>query len=129
MVEVIGTSGRIVNVEIKGIAEAMRVIREKGKDIVNDKDAKTAQAANFLQQEIQESIVGNRSEIKSVETGKFANSINVQKIEPFKYSVETDVEYSKYLEYGTIFIQPRMHFRNSLSRSRQKIVTIIKGKF
>lgn len=126
MVLVKSSSGGTVNVEIKGVAEALRVIRAKGKDIVNQKDAKTLQAANFLQQEIQESIAGFRAETKSVDTGNLANSITVEKEGPMKYSVETDVEYAKYIEYGTIYIAPRYHFRNSLARNKQKIISIIK---
>lgn len=133
MVQIRSSQGRsesaFVNVEIKGVAEAMRVIREKGKDIVDGKDAKTFQAANMIQQEIQESIIGNRSETKSVDTGNFANSINVDKIEKLKYRVYTDVEYAQFLEYGTTNLIPRNHFRNSLARNREKVIEIIKSKF
>jgi HK97 gp10 family phage protein len=114
-----------VNVEIKGVAEAMRKIMEKGKMIKDGTDAKLFQAANMLQQEIQESIIGNRAEVKSVDTGNFANSITVQKLADLKYSVETDVEYSKFLEYGTSKMPARYHFRNSVSRNTDKINSIV----
>ena len=128
MIKVFGSSGE-VTVEIKGIAETLRIIREKGKDILNDKEAKMAQASNFLQSEIQSSIIGARLEPMSVDTGKFANSIGVDKLDKFKFIVYTDVEYAKALEYGTIYIEPRMHFRNSLSRNKQRVIDIIKSKF
>jgi len=124
MVFVNGTHGP-VNVEIKGVAEALRIIRNKGKDIIDGKDAKVFQAANFLQQEIQESITGNRVEEMSVDTGNFGNSITVDKEAELKYSVYTDVEYAKFLEYGTVYIAPRMHFRNSLARNKAKIIEAI----
>ena len=129
MVSVIGTHGNAVNVQIKGISEAIEAIRAKGKDILDGKDAKIFQASNMLQGEIQESIVGNRFEPKSVDTGNFGNSITVEKIKDLVYSVETDVEYAIFLEYGTVYISPRMHFRNSLARNRQAIIDIIKSKF
>ena len=125
MVLIKSSSGGLVNVEIKGIAEALNAIRQKGKDIVNDKDAKTLQASNFLQQEVQESITGNRSETKSVDTGNFGNSITLVKLAPFKYSIETNVEYAKFLEYGTSKLFPRYHFRNSLARNKDKVISII----
>ena len=129
MVNVPSSRGGFVNVQVKGIGEALRVIREKGQDIVNDKDAKTLQASNMLQQEIQESIIGNRLEEKSVDTGEFANSITVNKIKPLVYSISSDVPQAQYMEYGTIYIMPRMHFRHSLARNKQKIIDIIKSKF
>ena len=116
-----------VNVEIKGVAEAIQRIREKGQDIIDGKDAKTFQAANFLQQEIQESIIGNRSEVKSVDTGNFANSISVEKLKELMYRIFTNVEYAQFLEYGTIYMYPRYHFRNSLNRNHKKIIEIIKS--
>ena len=121
------SSGGFVNVEIKGVAEAIQKIRERGKDILNGKDAKILQASNLLQQEIQESILGNRDEDKSVDTGNFANSIEIDKIKDLSFKVYTDVEYAKFLEYGTSKISPRMHFRNSLNRNKDKIIQIVKS--
>ena len=126
--KIASSSGGFVNVEIKGISEAIQKIREKGQDILQGKDKKVFQASNLLQQEIQESITGSRGEIKSVDTGNFANSIEVNKLKENEYSVYTDVEYAKFLEYGTTKIAPRNHFRNSLNRNKQKIIDIIKSK-
>ena len=128
MVQVSSSTGGFVNVEIKGIAEAIRKIREKGKDILNGTDSNTFQAANFIQQEIQESIIGNRNEMKSVDTGNFANSITIDKLKDLNYSIYTDVEYSKFLEYGTSKLMPRMHFRNSVNRNKARAIEIIKKK-
>lgn len=126
MVKVESSSGGFVKVEIKGVSEAMRKIIEKGKEIKDGKDAKTFQAANFIQQEIQESIIGNRTETKSVDTGNFANSISIDKLADLRYSVYTNVPYAKFLEYGTVFMAPRMHFRNTVNRVKDKAISIIK---
>ena len=125
--EVPSSQGGTVTVEIKGVSEAIRRIREKGQDIIKGKDSKVFQAANFIQQEVQESIVGNRLEPKSVATGNFANSIEVKKIKDNEYSVYTDVEYAKFLEYGTSKMAPRKHFRNTVYTQRKKAIDIIKG--
>ena len=126
MVKVESSSGGFVKVEVKGVSEAMRKIMEKGKEIKDGKDAKTFQAANFIQQEIQESIIGNRTETKSVDTGNFANSISIDKLADLRYSVYTNVPYAKFLEYGTVFMAPRMHFRNTVNRVKDKAISIIK---
>lgn len=114
-----------VNVEIKGVSEALRYIRAKGQDIKDGADLGVFQAANFFQQEVQESIIGNRSEIKSVDTGRFANSIKIDKLKDEEYKVYTEVEYAKFLEYGTSFLAPRAHFRNTKARVQRKIRDII----
>lgn len=127
MVKVASSSGGLVTVEFKGVSEAIRAIYTKGKQINGEKDAKTLQASNFIQSEIQESIVGNRSEPKSVDTGNFANSIQIDKKKDMEYSVFTDVSYAKELEYGTIKMEPRSHFRNTVARNKEKVISIIKG--
>ena len=126
MVAIKSSSGGFVQVEIKNIPKAILDILAKGKQIINGTDAKVFQAAHFLGEEIQESIMGNRMEEKSVDTGNFANSIKVDKKKELEYSVETDVEYAKFLEYGTSKMAPRPHFRNSLKNNREKIIEIIK---
>lgn len=122
----VGSSGKVVEIEIKGISEVVDLLRRKGEEIQDKVDMKMVQAANMLQQEIQESIIGNRLEPKSVDTGNFANSISVNKLQKNEYEVFTPVEYAKYLEYGTSKIDPRMHFRNSLARNQDRILSILK---
>lgn len=125
MVQVDSSSGKMVSITVYGVSDAIRAIMAKGSDILTDKEASMVQAANFLQSEIQESIMGNRGEEKSVDTGNFANSIQVEKIDQKTFGVYTDVEYAQFLEYGTIHIMPRMHFRNSLYRSTGQINQIV----
>ena len=127
MVIVKGTRGP-VQVEIIGVAQALAFLRRKGKDIEDGSDLGVFRAANFLQGEIQESIIGNRPETRSVDTGRFANSIKLDKIKNAEYQVFTKVPYAKFLEFGTSRMQPRQHFRNSASRNRKKIRNIIKEK-
>ena len=125
MVKIVSSKGGTVQIEIKGISEVLQRIRKLGQDIKQGSDVGVALAGNFLQQEIQESIIGNRAEVKSVATGRFANSITLNKIKDSEYKVFTDVEYAKYLEFGTSFLLPRRHFQNSLFRNQQKIKEII----
>lgn len=127
MVNIKSSSGGFVKVEFRGVDEAMRKIIEKGGEIVDGVDAKTFQAANMIQQEIQESIAGHRSEEKSVDTGNFANSIEIEKVKDLRYKVFTATDYAQFLEYGTSRLAPRSHFRNSISRNRQKAIEIIKS--
>lgn|SRR3990167_9316595 len=125
MVGVINTKGDIVQVEIKGVSEVLERIRELGQDIKQGRDVGVFQAANMIQNEVQESIIGNRAETRSVLTGNFANSITTDKIKDAEFSVYTEVPYAKGLEFGTSKIQPRRHFRNTLSRNKDKIKEII----
>lgn len=124
MVEVIGTN-EPVEVEIRGIAETINRIRLMGKDVKDGVDVGVFQAANHVQNEVQASIIGQRLEPKSVDTGKFANSIQVDKVKDEEYKVFTNVPYAVFLEFGTSKLEPRSHFRNSKSRANPKVREII----
>src|SRR3990167_10091150 len=113
MVNVVSSKGGFVNVEIKGVSEVLTRIRALGKDVNQGADVGVFQAANMMQQEVQESIIGNRAEHKSVLTGNLGNSITVNKIKDAEYIVYTDVEYAKKIEYSpSIEGGPRRHFTN-----------------
>lgn len=136
MVRVTGSRGA-VDVQVKGVAEAMRFLRRKKVDIKDGADAGTFQAANFVQQEVQEDIIGRRRRgIKSVDTGRFGNSITVDKLRNGEYKVfplnstypngQTVEEVSKILEYGTsISMGPRRHFGATKDRTRDAVRKII----
>ncbi len=124
----------MVDVEIKGIAEVQRYLQQTGKYIEAGADAGVAKGANLLQQEVQESIIGNRAETKSVDTGNFGNSIHVDKVSNAAYKIfpkgiypnGTKVEdVATWLEYGTERITERRHFRNSLYRKEKDVKEVI----
>lgn len=123
-----------VDVEIQGVAEVVRYLKAKGKAIHAGSDAGFVRGANLLQQEVQQSIIGNKSETKSVDTGRFANSIRVEKIKEENYEVvpvgsyptgERVEKIAALLEFGTEHIYARRHFRNSLARRKEDVVKLV----
>src|SRR3990167_8158702 len=116
-----GTHGNIVNYEVLGIAEAIQKLASIGQQVKDGIDAGTLKASNGVQEEVKESIAGNRSEPKSVDTGNFLNSIQLIKIADGMYEVSTRVEYAKILEYGGIGREPRSHFRNTQARMQENV--------
>lgn len=115
-----------VSVEVYGINTVIDELRQLNVMIETKTELELARQGNFLQQEVQESIIGTRAETKSVDTGRFANSIRLDvsklKAEDKEIIVYTPVEYGIFLEYGTVFMEPRSHFRNTLERNRQKVI-------
>jgi len=136
LVKVSSTAGGKVPIEIHGINETKMFLQAKRKIVLTASDAGVLRAANFVEQEVQESIIGNRSEPKSVRTGRFGNSIRVDKIRNAAFKVYpekvsypggnvTTEDVAKMLEYGTTTIMPRRHFRNTESRNKGKVKEII----
>ena len=87
----------------------------------------------LIVQEVQESMIGNRAEYKSVDTGLLANSITMDKIKDGQYKVypqkqyyldtkTTTIDTAMYMEYGTPKITERRHFRNTKKRVEKDVI-------
>lgn len=125
MAKVTGTKGNVVDFEIEGIADTMRKLQKKGVQITNGVEVGLVRATNFVQNEIKESIAGNREQTRSVDTGKFINSVDFKKSGNLEFTIFSDVKYAKFLEYGTSRIPARKHFRATMNKNSKKIKSII----
>lgn len=136
MVKVKSSTGGAVDIQIIGVAEALKYIRQKGMEVRDGADSGAFQAANFVQQEVQEDIIGNRpGAIRSVDTGRFANSIRTDKIQKSVYQVfpenstypngGTVAEVARILEHGTTTQQPRRHFNRTKDRTKEAVRKIV----
>ncbi|MCH7568498.1 MAG: hypothetical protein IIA87_03680 [Nanoarchaeota archaeon] len=141
MVRVASSRGGVVQVEIKGINRVVNHLRMKNIAVTTQAEIGLVQAGNFVQQEVQESIIGNRAEPKSVDTGRLGNSIVAEptgkglegmKIFPersnYPGTSQNTQDVAKALEFGTSRIRARKHFFNTKSRTKDKVVRILKGK-
>ena len=128
MVQVRGTKGNIVQINIVGVTDVIRKITKSKIMISNATELALVQNGALLAGEVQESVIGNRSEPKSVDTGRFANSIEVSPLflKNLTIFVQSLVPYAKILEFGSGRRPARKHFRNTLARMRVIILTNFK---
>ena len=110
-----------ISITIEGIPDTQKMLDNKQKDIIKNADEAIVKVGFYVQGEVQESIAGQRAEPRSVDTGRFLNSVKTTHEQQLIASVETNVEYAKHLEYGTSRIEPRHHFTNSAKRNEVKV--------
>ncbi len=135
MAKVRGSKG-LVDIKLINMSNVLRFLRKKGKDIKDGSDLGTFRAANFVQEEVQQSILGRRAESKSVASGRFASSVSLNKIKDSQYLVfprktrypggQTTEKVAEILEFGTSRISPRRHFENTKNRTKDKVRKEIK---
>ena len=136
MVKVTGRTGQLINVQMLGVGEVMRRLRLFGKEIESSADLGVIKAGAYIEEEVKESIIGNRVEHKSVTTGQFAKSIEFTKTgkaigvvapkkEKYPNSKQTTKDIALMMEKGTSRILPRRHFGNTKTRNTKKIKEII----
>ena len=135
MVSVVGSSGKTVSVQIFGAADLVRKLEATKLSVMAGLSRELGRAGQFLAAEVQESIIGNRAEPKSVKTGLLANSITVDvsqidngvvTVKPDKQTYPgsggvTTEDVAGFMEYGTSTTEPRRHFANSLDRNEEEI--------
>ena len=111
-------------IKIKGIPQATNYIKIKQKDIKEGIITGIKNATLLVDGQVKLSIAGRKAEPTSVDTGRFLNSVDYS-YNDSEGKVFSNLEYSKFLEYGTIKLAPRRHFRNSLYRNQSKINMIL----
>lgn len=117
-----------VNISIAGIPETKRYLKTKNSNAINLLKKGITNATVFLQGEVKLSIAGHKAEPRSVDTGRFLNSVGFQSSEN-QGVVFSELPYANKLEYGTNFKNsPRRHFTNSASRSKDRIIQLIKNQ-
>ena len=117
-----------IQFQIVGLNETLNQLKKLGIEKLNKVNDAVHTAGFELIGEVQLSIAGQSDEPTSVDTGRFLNSVPVDSdlTQPFISKVQSNVPYSKHLEYGTSRIAPRRHFQNSLLRNKDKIEKMIK---
>ncbi len=136
MVKIPSSKGGFVDVEITGIAETVRRLQQNNRLIATTANIGLIRAGDFMKSEVQESIIGNRKEQRSVETGLAGNSIEVDSLVPGTVIIQSDGRnypgrrsdtrsVLTFLEFGTTRIAPRKHFTNSAERNKRKVRDIV----
>ena len=116
---------RAISIKVQGLKEVDKLLKKSKKVTKKNSELGIAKAAIFVQGEVKMSIAGQRAEFKSVDTGRFLNSVDVR-IGKSDAVVFSGLPYARKLEFGTNFKNsPRKHFRNTKSRSKGKIREII----
>jgi phage gpG-like protein len=112
------------SLKITGIKNVENYLKQKNKNTENAISSAMKKVAFFMQGEVKSSIAGRRAEKTSVDTGRFLNSVFTTTTKDTA-TIFSDLEYSKYLEYGTSRMRARRHFNNSKDRNKPKIKEMI----
>lgn len=105
--------------------ETLKFLKNLPKEKMQKADRELVNQAVATQNEVKNSIRGELQEPRSVDTGRFLSSVSLE-IQKEQAKVFTELEYAKFLEYGTTSIESRKHFTNSATRMRPKIVEAVK---
>jgi len=114
-----------MNIQIKGIASASQFLKNTSKETFDKANKAIIKAGFFIEGEVKQSIAGRKAEPRSVDTGRFINSVKNVQNKPLTSTIATNVEYAKHLEYGTSRMRARKHFRNTAARNEKKVKNFV----
>lgn len=102
-----------IKIQIKNIDEFKKFIEDKQKNMQKILPESVNDATLYLQNQIKMSIAQGTNAPVTVDTGRFLNSVDFEATGENESKVFTDLEYAKFLEYGTSKMASRPHFRNT----------------
>ncbi len=114
-----------VSIKVKGILSTQAFLVMKNKEALKLANNAIIKAGFFIEGEVKESIAGRRAEPRSVDTGRFLNSVKNVQNKILTATIESNVEYSPILEYGSSTRRARHHFTNTSKRNEKKVADFI----
>lgn len=115
------------SIEIKGLTKVEKLLKSKRKEVEVKIKKGMARAAILVQGEVKQSIAGNRPEKKSVDTGRFLNSVEIN-VEPDSAEIFSNLPYAEKLEDGTSKFRARNHFKNTAARTTKPVTDLIENE-
>jgi hypothetical protein len=110
----------MVQIELIGIPEFKKFMEEKQARLKVLLPESIRKATLYLHGQVKTSIARGTNAPVAVDTGRFLNSVDFDS-SGNEARVFTDLEYAKFIEYGTIKMGSRPHFRNTAFKEQGKI--------
>lgn len=115
-----------IGISVTGVAEAMQALSADKEKVARAMTQELARIGIYVEGKVKESIAGQASEVTSVDTGAFLNSVQSSvssdtATHQQQAVIFTPLDYPQYLEYGTSRLAPRSHFRNTAFREEKNV--------
>jgi len=117
-----------IKISIKNIDQFKKFMEEKQEKTKEAISQSVRYATLELQNQVKISIAQGTNAPVAVDTGRFLNSVDFEPIDSNSAKVFTDIEYAKFIEYGTSKMQSRPHFRNTAMVVHDGIKEIFKNE-
>jgi len=112
------------SVKIIGLKKAKAFLNRKKINTAKQVKLGMGKAAIFVQGNVKKSIAGQEAEPKSVDTGRFLNSIEID-VQDDDAAIFSNLPYARVLEDGASNRISRNHFKNSAARSKAGVRKIL----
>lgn len=116
-----------MKIEIKNLKEVENALKEKQIKL-SKLNEQTKGAVIYLQGKVKESIARGTNAPVAVDTGRFLNSVDMEAMDENVAKVFSDLDYSKFIEFGTSRMDSRPHFRNTMLVEQANVKEVFNNK-
>ena len=110
-----------VDIKVIGVPELIKSMQDKQAQIKQILPESVRDATLFMHGKVKESIAHGTNANVAVDTGRFLNSVDFDATGTNEAKVFTDLDYAKFIEYGTSKMAERPHFRNTTFVNKDKV--------
>ena len=106
-----------MNVSVKVDVKELKEYMKHKQSLVSKQLPEVVQKATlYLHGEVKKSIAHGTNAPVAVDTGRFLNSVDFANVGENESKVFTDIEYARYIEFGTSRMNSRPHFMNTMKK-------------
>ena len=117
----------MIKIKVSGVDNAIKHLKSKKNQVDDKAEAGINKATFYVQGQVKESIARGVNAPVAVDTGRFLNSVDIATQKDVGY-VFSDINYAKFIEYGTTRMHARPHFRNTAAKEKHKVQEIIQSE-
>ena len=110
-----------VDIKVLGVPELAKAMQDKQEKLKQTLPEAVRDATLFIHGQVKTSIAHGTNAPVAVDTGRFLNSVDFTPTGTNEAKVFTDLEYAKFIEYGTSKMASRPHFRNTAFVNKNKV--------
>jgi len=103
-----------VSVNVMGVKELVEYMSHKQELVKTKLPDGIRDATLIMHNGIKQSIAQGTNAQVAVDTGRFLNSVDFENIDSNTAKIFSELEYAKFIEYGTSKMAARPHFRNTM---------------
>jgi HK97 gp10 family phage protein len=116
----------MVSIEMD-ISKFKKFMENKQKQMKEKIPESVKQATLYMHNQVKESIARGINAPVAVDTGRFVNSVDFESTGENEAKVFSELEYAKFIEYGTSKMASRPHFRNTANKEKSQVKEIMKA--
>lgn len=117
-----------VSIKIEGIRKVQNFLNGKNKEAIEAANKAIVKSGFYVQEKVQDSLAHGTNAQKAFDTGRLTQSVKAESKQKLVSTISSNVDYAKFIEYGTSKMSARPHFRNTAKKEEVKVQDFVNAE-